>query len=59
MPALAVRHAAAPCRCLRPAAGGRRRACDGGNSIRKAAEQGGGQDVRGTAAPIQLARPLC
>ena len=54
-PALAVRQAATPCRCLRPGAGGWRRACGGGKAVRKAAEPGGGQG----SACRRSAHPAC
>lgn len=59
MPAVAVRQAAAPSSCLRPGVGGCRRACGDGKCTRKAAEPGGGREVRVTASPIQLVRLLC
>ena len=57
MPAVAVRQAAVPSSCLRPGAGGWRRACGDGKGIRKAAEPGGGREVRVNAGSIQLVLP--
>lgn len=52
MPVLAVHNPATPCRCLRLGAAGWRRACGGGKAIKRAAERGGGCELRATAAPL-------